>query len=152
VEYLGHIISSDGVSTDPTKISAIQAWPIPKNITEMREFLGLAGYYRRFIKDYGKTCIPLFDCLKKGEFSWGLDQLITFESIKKTLCTAPVLALPNFNKPFILECGASNNSIGAVLMQKGKPISFLRKSLGKRAANMSTYDKEAMTIIEALKK
>jgi hypothetical protein len=152
VEYLGHIITSTGVSTDPTKISAVQAWPISKNITKMRGFLGLAGYYRRFVKDYGKIYRPLFDNLKKGEFHWGLDQLIAFETIKKALYSAQVLALPNFNKPFVLETDASDNNIGVVLMQEGRPLSFLSKSLGKKAVEMSTYDKEAMTIIEALKK
>jgi hypothetical protein len=73
VEYLGHIITSAGVSTDPTKISDVQAWPVPKNITEMIDFLGLAGYYRCFIKDYRKICRPLFDTLKKGDFCWGQD-------------------------------------------------------------------------------
>jgi hypothetical protein len=119
VEYLGHIISSTGVSTDPTKISAVQAWSIPKNITEMRGFLGLAGCYRRFIRDYGRIYRPLFDSLKKGEFHWGIDQLVAFETIKKALCSTPVLALPNFNKPFVLETDASDNSIAAVLMQEG---------------------------------
>jgi hypothetical protein len=120
VEYLGHIISSTGVSTDPTKISAIQAWPVPKNITDLRGFLGLAGYYRRFIRDYGKICRPLFDSLKKGEFTWGgAQQLNAFQVIKQALCSAPVLALPNFTKPFVLECDASDKSIGAVLMQDG---------------------------------
>jgi hypothetical protein len=152
VECLGHIITSAGVSTDPTKISAVQAWPISKNITKMRGFLGLAGYYRRFVKDYGKICRPLFDNLKKGEFHWGPDQLIAFETIKKALYSAQVLALPNFSKPFVLETDASDNNIGAVLMQEGRPLSFLSKSLGKKAVEMSTYDKEAMTIIEALKK
>jgi hypothetical protein len=152
VEYLGHIISSEGVSTNPTKISAVQNWQMPTNIIELRGFLGLAGYYRQFIKDNGKTCIPLFDSLKKGNFSWGPDQLIAFESIKKALYSAPVLVLPYFNKPFVLESDASDTSIGAVLMQEGGPIAFLSKTLGKRAAEMSTYDKEAMEIIEALKK
>jgi hypothetical protein len=152
VEYLGHIISSTGVSTDPTKINDVQAWPIPQNITDLGGFLRLAWYYRRFIKDYGKICQPLFDSLKKGDFSWGSDQLAAFESIKMALCSAPVLALSDFSKPFVLECDASGNAIGAVLMQEGKPFSFLSKSLGKKAAEMSTYDKEAIAIIEALKK
>jgi hypothetical protein len=152
VEYLGHIISSEGVSTDPSKISAMQSWPIPKNIIEMRGFLGLAGYYRRFIKDYRKICRPLFDSLKRGEFNWGSYQLKAFTLAKQALCSAPVLALPDFTKAFVLECDASDNSIGAVLMKGGMPISFLSKSLGKKAVEMSAYDKEAMAIIEALKK
>jgi hypothetical protein len=88
----------------------------------------------------------------KGEFSWTNEQLSTFNKIKEPLCSALVLALPDFTKSFILETDASDKSIGAVLMQQGKPISFLSKSLGKKAAEMSTYDKEAMAIIEALKK
>jgi hypothetical protein len=98
--------------------------------------LGLAGYYRRFIKDYGKICRPLFDSLKKGEFSWANDQLSAFNTIKAALCSAPVLSLPDFSKPFILETDASDKSIGAVLMQQGKPISFLSKSLGKKAVDI----------------
>jgi hypothetical protein len=152
VEYLGHIISAQGVYTDPSKFQSMKEWPVPKNITELRGFWGLAGYYRRFIKDYGRICKPLFDSLKKGEFSWAGDQLSTFNRIKQALCSAPVLALPDFTKPFILETDASDRSIGAVLMQQGKPISFLSKSLGPKSTNMSTYDKEAMAIIEALKK
>jgi hypothetical protein len=131
VEYLGHIISSEGVSTDPGKISAVQAWYVPKNITELRGVLGLAVYYRRFVKDYGKIYRPLFDSLKKGEFYWGEVQLEAFEHIKKVLYAAPVLALPNFNKPFILESDASDKSIGAVLMQEGKPISYFSKFVGE---------------------
>jgi hypothetical protein len=134
------------------KISGVQAWPIPKTIIEMRGFLGLAGYYRRFIKDYGKICRPLFDTLKKGEFRWGPDQLKAFETIKKALCSALVPVLPYFNKPFILECDASDKSIGAVLMQEENPLAYFNKSLGKQATECSIYDKEAMAIIEALKK
>jgi hypothetical protein len=152
VEYLGHIISGNEVSTDPNKIQAVKDWPTPKNITELRAFLGLAGYYRRFIKDCEKICRPLFNSLKKGDLSWVNEQVEAFDTIKEALCSAPVLALPNFTKPFILETDASARSIGAVLMQQGRLLSFLSKSLGKRSAEMSTYDKEAMAIIEALKK
>jgi hypothetical protein len=92
VEYLGHIISSEGISTDPSKIIAVQSWPPPKNKTEMRGFLGLVGYYRRFIKNYGKICRPLFDSLKRGEFTWGPHQLKAFTLIKQPLCSAPILS------------------------------------------------------------
>jgi hypothetical protein len=94
----------------------------------------------------------LFETLKKGEFCWGPDQLVAFETIKKAICSAPVLALPNFTKAFILGCDASEKSIGAVLMQEGRPLAYFSKSLGKQAAKYSTYDNEAMAIIEALKK
>jgi hypothetical protein len=83
------------------------------------------------VKDYGKIYRPLFDSLKKGEFYWGEVQLEAFEHIKKVLYVAPVLALPNFNKPFILESDASDKSIGAVLMQEGKPISYFSKFVGE---------------------
>jgi hypothetical protein len=83
VEYLGHVITQQGVATDPEKVKAVQDWPKPKTITELRGFLGLVGYYRRFIKDYGKICRPLFDSLKKGEFQWKEPQLVAFSEIKK---------------------------------------------------------------------
>jgi hypothetical protein len=124
----------------------------PTNIIELRSFLGLAGYYRRFIRDYGKICRPLFDSCKKGEFQWQEDQSLAFQTLKQALCSAPVLGLPNFTKPFILEVYSSDNSIGVVLMQEGRPISFLSEYLGPRAAGLSTYDKEALALIEALKK
>lgn len=136
MEYLGHIISDKGVATDPSKVEAV----------------GLAGYYRRFIQNYGIICRPLFDCLKKDAFSWGPTQDTAFSTLKKKMTQAPVLALPDFNQPFILETNASGFGLGAVLMQQGKPIAYLSKSLGPKAAAASIYDKEAMAILEALKK
>uniref|UniRef100_A0A0A9A0M3 Integrase catalytic domain-containing protein n=1 Tax=Arundo donax TaxID=35708 RepID=A0A0A9A0M3_ARUDO len=94
----------------------------------------------------------MFDCLKKGDFIWQQDQQNAFQKIKEALSNSPVLALPDFTKPFILEADASGKSIGAVLMQEGRPLSFLSKSIGPKAAAMSTYDKEAMAILEAIKK
>jgi hypothetical protein len=141
IEYLGHIISVDGVSTNPSTIQAVKDWPTPTNITKLREFLGLASYYRQFIKDYGKICKPLFEGLQKGQFTWSTPQLHAFNKIKEALCSASVLALPDFSKPFIVEANASDTSIGVVLMQEGKPLSFLSKSLGKKVAEMSTHEK-----------
>jgi hypothetical protein len=152
VEYLGHIITQAGVATDPQKIQAILQWPAPENITQLRSFLGLTGYYRRFVKHYGLICKPLFDSLKKDNFQWKEEQANAFQKLKEAMTTSLVLALPNFSLPFMLEADASDYGIGAVLMQKGQPISFLSKSIGPRSAGLSTYDKEAMAIIEALKK
>jgi len=152
IEYLGHVINQDGVATDPAKISAIQAWPTPKTVTELRSFLGLTGYYRRFIQSYGVICRPLVDALKKNSFIWSASQDLAFTQLKQIMSSPPVLALPDFSQPFVLEADASGNGIGAVLMQQGKPISFMSKTLGPRAAALSTYEKEAMAILEALKK
>jgi hypothetical protein len=95
IEYLGHIISSTGVSTDPMKIQAICNWPEPTGVTQLRGFLGLTGYYRRFIQGYGIICKPLFEALKKNGFVWGDRQKEAFESLKLIMTKAPVLALPN---------------------------------------------------------
>jgi hypothetical protein len=89
IEYLGHIISQEGVATDPTKISIIQNWPSSKNVTELRSFLGMASYYRRFIKDYGIICRPLFDALKKDAFQWSKIQQQAFQQIK-TIMSSPL--------------------------------------------------------------
>jgi hypothetical protein len=94
----------------------------------------------------------LFDKLNKGEFQWKEPQLASFGEIKKALCSAPILALLDFNKPFILEADASEKCIGVVPMQEGRPLSFLSKTLGPKAATLPTYDKEALALIEALKK
>jgi hypothetical protein len=152
VDYLGHLISSKGVATDPKKIEAIINWPPTENVTQLRGFLGLTGYYRRFIKHYGIICRPLFDALKKEHFVWTDKQEKAFADLKKIMSEPPVIALPNFPLPFVLEADACDYGIGAVLMQQGKPISFMSKALGPRSAAWSTYDKEALAILEALKK
>lgn len=128
VEYLGYIISAQGVATDPEKIAAVQNWPIPTTVTQLRGFLGLAGYYRRFIKHFGIICRPMFNVLKKNEFQWGPDQQQAFEALKLKLSQAPVLALPDFTQPFVLETDASGYGIGAVLMQGGQPLAYLQVS------------------------
>lgn len=138
--------------TNPTKIAIIQSWPYPTTITELRAFLGLTVYYRRFIQGYGLICRPLFDALKKNAFQWTDSQETTFHKLKEIMSNPPVLALPDFTQPFILEADASGSGIGVVLMQHGKPISFFSKTLGKKATTFFTYEKEALAILEALKK
>ncbi|XP_073355335.1 uncharacterized protein [Aegilops tauschii subsp. strangulata] len=147
VEYLGHVVSGEGLATEPSKIKAIVDWPTPTDITKLRSFLGLAGYYRRFIKDYGTICRPLHDALKKGKFLWTAEQDKAFRKLQQALVTAPVLALPNFNVPFTLETDASGYGIGVVLMQEGRPLAYYSSSLCPRNVALSTYEKEALAIL-----
>lgn len=151
LRYLGHVISEAGVATDPDKITAIQQWSVPQSIKDLRSFLGLAGHYRRFVKHFGIIARPLTDLLKKGTpFHWTEHQSNSFEALKSALTLAPVLALPDFSKPFCIETDAIGIGIGAVLMQGDHPLAFLSKALGPRSQGLSTYEKEYMAILLAL--
>ncbi|KAJ0628009.1 putative nucleotidyltransferase, Ribonuclease H [Helianthus annuus] len=151
VEYLGHIISGDGVKTDPTKIEAIQQWPTPRTLKQLRGFLGLAGYYRRFIRSFGMIAKPLTNLLKKDAFKWNDESQDAFERLKTALSSAPVLALPDPKKPFVIETDASAGGIGAVLMQDNHPISFLSRALSPKQNALSVYEKELLAIMVAVK-
>jgi hypothetical protein len=139
VEYLGLLVGKDGIRVDPRKIEVMQDWPHPKALKILRGFLGLTGYYRKFIKNYGKIATPLTNLLKKNSFTWTLATAQAFQTLKTTMCTTPVLALPNFTKTFVLECDASGKGIGVVLMQEGRPLAFTRKQLSEKNLGKPIY-------------
>ena len=148
---MGHIISSDGVATDPKKIQDVQQWPVPTNVKDVRGFLGLAGYYRKFVQHFGTIAKPLTELLKKGTiFVWTSIHQTAFDQLKQALTTAPVLQLPDFSKVFIIETDASAKDIGAVLQQEGHPIAYISKALGPKNQGLSTYEKECLAILMAV--
>jgi hypothetical protein len=151
LSYLGHILTPNGVSNDPIKIRDVQAWPSSQSIKDIRSFLGLAGHYRRFVKNFGMIARPLTDLLKKGTlFLWTDICEEAFQLLKRSLVSAPVLALPNFNQPFAFETDASETGIGVVLQQDGHPIAYVSKALGRRTQRLSTYEKESLAILLAI--
>lgn len=151
LSYLGHIIGVQGVSTDPSKIQDVLNWPQPTTLKKLRGFLGLAGYYRRFVKNFGVISKPLTMLLRKGvPFKWTAETESAFQQLKHALVAAPVLALPDFSKPFTIETDASDQGIGAVLSQDKHPIAFLSKALGPKTKGLSTYEKEYLAILLAV--
>jgi hypothetical protein len=150
IEYLGHMVTGQGVSMDKDKVQDVLNWPTPKNVKQLRGFLGLTAYYRRFIKSYAKIASPLTDLLKKEAYVWNDLAESAFKQLKSAMVTAPVLALPNFDKPFILETDASGIGIGAVLHQEGHPIAYFSKKLVPRNQKKSAYFREMLAIAEAI--
>ncbi|MCH82079.1 enzymatic polyprotein, partial [Trifolium medium] len=147
IDYLGHIISGKGVAVDPEKVQCILDWPVPKTVKGVRGFLGLTGYYRKFIRNYGKIAKPLTELTKKDNFRWGIEAEQAFQVMKQIMASPPVLALPNFALEFEVECDAAGKGIGAVLMQQCQPIAFFSKALSEGNLAKSVYEKELMALV-----
>lgn len=152
IEYLGHLVSAEGVRADPSKVEAMTEWPQPKNIKQLRGFLGLTGYYRRFVSHYATLAAPLTELLKKNNFVWSEKTIVAFERLKQAMLSTPVLRLPDFTKTFVVETDASNVGIGGILMQDGHPLSFFSKKFGPRMIGASTYLRELQAVVEAVSK
>ncbi|GJV25124.1 putative reverse transcriptase domain-containing protein [Tanacetum coccineum] len=152
VQFLRHLIDSQGLHVDPAKIEAVKNWASPTTPTEVRQFLGLAGYYRRFIKDFSKIAKSLTELTQKNKkYIWEKDQETAFQLLKQKLCEAPILALPEGNNDFVVYCDASLQGLGAVLMQKEIVIAYASRQHKPNKENYTTHDLELEAVIFALK-
>ena len=136
--YLGHVIGANGVQVHLEKIRAILGWPTPKNVTELRGFLGLCTYYRRYVSGFSQMTAPLTDLTKNGAFSWSEAAQQTFEKMKEVMSSCPTLALPDFSQSFVLECDASGEGNGVILMQNNHPL-HLREGSSKTMSATIRY-------------
>ncbi|GKB08471.1 putative reverse transcriptase domain-containing protein [Tanacetum coccineum] len=152
VQFLSHVIDSNGVYVDPAKIEAIKNWAAPTTPTEVQQFLGLAGYYRRFIKEFSLISKPLTKLTQKNKpYVWGDDEEEAFQTLKLKLCSAPILSLPEGSKDFVVYCDASLKGFGAVLMQREKVIAYASMQLRKNEENYTTHDLELGAVVFALR-
>src|SRR3954462_12735505 len=152
VDFLGHVISAEGVAMDPIKVEAVLNWTQPKNVSEIHSFLGLAGYYRRFIEDFSRISRPMTQLLKKDKrFEWSDTCETSFQELKRRLTSGPVLILLDIQKDFEVYCDASQQGLGCVLMQEVKVIAYSSRQLRPHEVNYPTHDLELAVVVHALK-
>ncbi|GJS54474.1 reverse transcriptase domain-containing protein, partial [Tanacetum coccineum] len=152
VHFLGHVVNQNGIHVDPSKIEAVKNWKTPTTPSEIRSFLGLAGYYRRFIANFSKIAKPLTSLTQKNQkYVWGMEQEEAFQTLKNNLCDAPILMLPDGVEDFVVYCDASNQGLGCVLMQRGKVIAYASRQLKIHEKNYTTHDLELGAVVFALK-
>jgi hypothetical protein len=152
LEFLGHIVGRDGLQPDPKKVEKVRDWPTPKTIKDVRSFLGLASYYRRFMKDFSKIAKPMYQLTKQDEkFEWGSEQEKAFNKLKQLLIQAPVVAYPDFTKPFILYTDGSHTGLGAILEQKdeegrGRVIAYASRTIRGAEERYSATELEFLAL------
>jgi hypothetical protein len=152
VSFLGHILTAEGVAVDPEKVTAVANWKRPTTVTEIRSFLGLAGYYRRFIEGFSKIARPMTKLLQKDrKFEWTGACEISSCELKRRLTTAPVLVLPDVRKDFTIYCDASRQGLGCVLVQEGRVVAYASRQLKTHEQNYPTHDLELAAVVHALK-
>jgi hypothetical protein len=152
VAFLGHVVSNGRISVDPSKVKDVLNWKPPTDVGEIRSFLELTGYYRRFIEGFSKLAKPMTVLLEKNaKFVWSDKCQVNFEELKKRLTTAPVLVLPDLSKNFSIYCDASRLGLGCVLMQEGKVVAYASRQLRKHELNYPTHDLELAAVVHALK-
>ncbi|GJS13788.1 putative reverse transcriptase domain-containing protein [Tanacetum coccineum] len=152
VQFLGHVIDSEDIHVNPAMIESIRDWESPKTPTEIRQFLGLSGYYRRFIEGFSKIAKPMTKLTQKSvKFNWGEKEETAFQTLKQKLCSAPILALPGGSENFVVYCDASHKGLGAVIMQKDKVIAYASRQLKIHEKNYTTHDLELGAMVEARK-
>ncbi|KAD4585573.1 hypothetical protein E3N88_23174 [Mikania micrantha] len=151
VQFLSHIVNNEGIHVDPSKIEAIKNWDTPKTPTEIRCFLGLAGYYTRFISNFSKIAPPLTKLTQKSEpFVWEQKQEDAFQTLKQKFCDAPILSLPEGTYDFVVYCDASHPGLGCVLMQLDKVIACASRQLKIHEKNYTTHDLELGAVVFAM--
>jgi hypothetical protein len=157
LKFLGYVVGEHGISTDPSKIEVVKSFPIPRNLRQLRGFLGLASYYRRFVKGFTTIAAPLNELLKKKvRYKWTKAQQTAFEELKHHLTSAPILAYPNFEREFILFTDASDLALGAILSQKDhegyeRVIAYASRTLSPAEKNYSVTEKECLAVVWAIK-
>eukprot|EP00253_Pinus_taeda_P019573 PITA_19573 len=152
IQYLGHIITKEGIAVDPEKIRTIMEWPIPKDVADIRSFMGLAGYYRRFVEGFSRVAYPITSFQKKGRiFKWTAECQQSFEQLKHLLTTAPVLSIADPKKDYTVCTDASKEGVGGVLMQEGKLVAYESRKLKEHEQKYSVYDLELTVVVHALK-
>jgi hypothetical protein len=152
IHYLGHVISGEGIAMDPAKVEAIMECLVPTNVTEVRSFIGLAGYYRRFVEGFLKIANPITKLQNKNKkFVWTEKCAEEFWRLKELLTTAPILKVPNMDADFLLCTDASKEGLGRVLMQDERVIAYISRKLRRHEENYATHDLELLAIIYALK-
>ncbi|KAL0551449.1 hypothetical protein IC582_010537 [Cucumis melo] len=152
VSFMGHVVSKAGVSVDPAKVEAVTGWTRPSTVSEVRSFLGLAGYYRRFVENFSRIATPLTQLTRKGApFVWSKACEDSFQNLKQKLVTAPVLTVPDGSGSFVIYSDASKKGLGCVLMQQGKVVAYASRQLKSHEQNYPTHDLELAAVVFALK-